>query len=66
MAEYQNVADAMKAIDVALEETLADSPELKDQEDSVYWDLNQSIQMDCETEVARELARRTGVSWIGR
>lgn len=65
MAEYETVEDAMKAVDIGVEETLKDNPELAREEDSVYHDINQSIQMDCDPEVAKELARRTGVSWIG-
>lgn len=59
---YTNVDDAMKAVDLSVEETLADQPHLKDQEDTVYWELCQAIQWDCDAPTGRELARVTGVS----
>jgi hypothetical protein len=58
---YNSVEDAMKAIDLATEDTIKDSPELQAQEDSVYWEIAQSIMYDCSLEIRRELSRRTGV-----
>jgi hypothetical protein len=62
---YNSVEDAMKAIDLAVEDTIADQPNLKEQEDSVYWEICQSIMYDCPPYIRDELARRTGVSVPG-
>lgn len=59
---YNSVEDAMKAVDLATEDTIADQPQLKEQEDSVYWEICQSIMYDCSLAIRRELSRRTGVS----
>jgi hypothetical protein len=58
---YNSVEDAMKAIDLATEDTIKDSPDLQEQEDSVYWEIAQSIMYDCSETIRRELSRRTGV-----
>jgi hypothetical protein len=63
--EYKTVEDAMRAVDLGVEDTLKDQPDLKEQEDSIYHDICQSIMIMCPPEVARELARRTGVEYIG-
>lgn len=59
---YGSVEDAMRAIDLAVEDTLADSPELKEHEDDVYHDIAQSMMYECAPAIRRELSRRTGVS----
>lgn len=58
---YRNVEDVMKAIDLAVEDTIADQPSLKGQEDDVYHDIAQSFMYDCPPAIRRELSRRTGV-----
>jgi hypothetical protein len=58
---YASVEDAMKAIDLATEDTIKDAPDLQEQEDSVYWEIAQSIMYDCSPEIRNELAKRTGV-----
>jgi hypothetical protein len=65
MTFYNSVEDAMKAVDLAVEDTLADQPDLKEQEDSVYWEIAQSIMYDCSETIRRELSRRTGVTIPG-
>jgi hypothetical protein len=59
---HNSVEDAMKAIDLAVEDTIADNPDLQAQEDSVYWEIAQSIMYDCSLEIRKELSRRTGVT----
>lgn len=61
MATYTDLDEALKAVDVAVMETVADNPELAPEADSVYWDMAQSIMSDCSPSVARELSRVTGV-----
>jgi hypothetical protein len=58
---YTDLETALDAVDVSLKETLLDNPALKSQEDSVYWDLCQAIQYECDPATAAELARVTGV-----
>lgn len=58
---YKTVEDATKAIDLGVEDTLRDNPDLKPQEDTIYHDIAQSVMIECSDDVARELARRTGV-----
>lgn len=64
VGEYQSVEDAMKAVDLAVEETLADNPELEEAEDDVYHDMVQSVMLECDVSVARELGRVTGVGVV--
>jgi hypothetical protein len=61
---YQTVEEAMRAVDLGVEDTLRDQPEPQASEDSVYHDICQSIMSDCPPLVARELGRRTGVEYI--
>lgn len=65
MATYEAVEDAMKAVDIGVEETVRDNPKLANEEDTIYWDICQSTMYECDEEIAKELARRTGVTWIG-
>jgi hypothetical protein len=62
---YNSVEDAMKAIDLATEDTIKDSPDLQEQEDSVYWEIAQSIMYDCPVAIRKELSQRTGVTIPG-
>jgi hypothetical protein len=62
---YYSVEDAMLAVDLATEDTIADQPDLKEHEDSVYWEICQSIMYDCPPYIRAELSRRTGVSIPG-
>jgi hypothetical protein len=67
LTPYTNVADALKAIDLALEDTLRDAPHLANQEDSLYWDMAQSVMGECDSATASELSRVSGVdlpSWL--
>lgn len=59
---YNTPEEVMKAIDLGVEDTLRDQPQLKPQEDDVYHDIAQSMMYECPIKVAREVARRTGVS----
>lgn len=61
MAEYKTVADAMKAVDIAVEDTIKDQPQLKEYEDDVYHDMVLAIALDCDDAVVLELSRRTGI-----
>jgi hypothetical protein len=63
---YTDVGAALEAVELAVRETVADNPELAESEDSIFWDLCQSIQYDCDPATRRELARITGVSLIDR
>jgi len=63
---YRSVNTALKAVDVAVRETLADNPELGSVEDSVYWEICQAIRYDTAPAARRELARVTGVTLIER
>jgi hypothetical protein len=58
---YNTYEEAMKAVDVAVEETLSDNPHLKAQEDDIFHDIVQAIMPDCTPEVEAELSQRTGV-----
>lgn len=61
MYEYTTVDDAMRAVDIAVEETLNDQPHLREYEGDVFHDIVQAIAMDCSPSVAAELSRVTGV-----
>jgi hypothetical protein len=65
MAEYKTYADALRAVEDAVEDTLRDQPHLRPQEDDVFHDMVQAIMPDCDPDLAAELSQRTGVDIPG-
>jgi hypothetical protein len=59
---HSSIESALAAVEVAVEDTLNDNPELKSQEDTIYWDMVQAIFWDCTAGIGAELCRITGVS----
>jgi len=56
---YTTLEAALDAVEVAIKETIADNPDLADQEDTIAWDMTDAIAMDCDQATAQELRRVT-------